>query len=153
MRRIFHHLGAVFLSAACLVVGIAEADALEIPATSEETPSFAQIGVASWYGPGFHRKRTASGARFDMFGVTAAHRSLPLHTIARVTNLDNGQVILVEINDRGPYVPGRVIDLSLGAARLLDMEEDGLAQVRVEVFDTDQTEDVARSDTPEHSLD
>ncbi len=137
MQRPLYYLGPLFFSAACLC-----ASAAAMP--SADAPSFTQIGVASWYGPGFHLKRTASGELFDMFGVTAAHRSLPLHTIARVTNLDNGQAILVKINDRGPYVGGRVIDLSREAARLLDMEEDGLAEVRIEVFDADQTGDIAR---------
>jgi rare lipoprotein A len=94
--------------------------------------AFRQVGVASWYGPGFHGRRTASGERFDQNDLTAAHRKLPLGTEVRVTNLENGRSITVEINDRGPYVKGRVIDLSKAAARRLGMVEDGVAEVRIE---------------------
>lgn len=94
--------------------------------------AFRQVGTASWYGPGFHGKRTASGERFDQNALTAAHRKLPLGSEVKVTNLDNGRSIVVEINDRGPYKKGRVIDLSKGAARKLGIVEDGLATVRIE---------------------
>ena len=76
-----------------------------------------QVGVASWYGPGFHGRRTANGEIYDQYELTAAHRTLPLGTRAMVTNLDNGRSVEVRINDRGPFVDGRVIDLSYGAAR------------------------------------
>ena len=92
------------------------------------------VGTASWYGPGFHGRKTASGERFDQDGMTAAHRNLPLGSLVRVTNLENGRKVTVEINDRGPYIRGRVIDLSRGAARRLGMVQDGLAEVRVEVL-------------------
>jgi rare lipoprotein A len=105
--------------------------------------SFTQVGLASWYGRDFHRKPTASGEPYDMNELTAAHRTLPIDTIARVTNLANGRSILVRINDRGPYAEGRVIDLSRSAANLLDMKKDGVAPVRVEVFDSDQGRTVA----------
>ena len=95
---------------------------------------FAQVGVASWYGNWHHGRPTASGARFDMNKLTAAHRSLPLGTAVRVTNLANGRAVEVTINDRGPYVDGRVIDLSRRAARDLAMLETGLASVRIEVL-------------------
>jgi rare lipoprotein A len=88
-----------------------------------------QVGTASWYGPGFHSKKTASGTRFNQNALTAAHRSLPLGTKARVTNLKNGKAVLVTINDRGPYSGGRVIDLSRAAARQLAI--DGTARVSV----------------------
>ncbi len=91
-----------------------------------------QTGKASWYGPGFHGKKTASGERFNQHALTAAHRSLPLGTRARVTNLKNGKVVLVKINDRGPYHGGRVIDLSRAAARHLALS--GLSQVRIEAM-------------------
>jgi rare lipoprotein A (peptidoglycan hydrolase) len=93
---------------------------------------FRQVGLASWYGPGFHGRQTASGEIFDQDGLTAAHRKLPLGTEVKVTNLENGRSILVEINDRGPYVKGRVIDLSRAAARRLGILEEGLGKVRVE---------------------
>jgi rare lipoprotein A len=91
-----------------------------------------QVGLASWYGPAFDGKRTASGERFDMNTLTAAHRTLPLNSYARVTNLATGRSIVVRINDRGPYSPGRIIDLSARAARELGMKKHGVARVRVE---------------------
>ena len=103
-----------------------------------ERPSFAQTGLASWYGKSFHRRLTANGERFDMRAMTAAHRTLPFDTIVRVTNLDNGRAVKVRINDRGPFVKGRIIDLSAKAARELDITEYGVAKVRVEAFASDQ---------------
>ena len=100
---------------------------------SNPKKDFRQVGTASWYGPGFHGKKTASGERFDQNKLTAAHRSLPLDTVVKVTNLDNGKAVKVSINDRGPYSGKRVIDLSRAAARKLDMTDDGTARVRIEV--------------------
>jgi rare lipoprotein A len=93
---------------------------------------FRQVGLASWYGPGFHGRTTASGERFDQNDLTAAHRKLPLGTEVKVTNLQNGRSIVVEINDRGPYIDGRVIDVSKAAARRLGIVEEGVAKVRIE---------------------
>jgi rare lipoprotein A len=95
-----------------------------------------QVGVASWYGPGFHGNRTANGEIYDQYEITAAHPSLPLGTRAMVTNLANGRSVEVRINDRGPFVDGRVLDLSYGAARLLDVVRPGTARVRIEVLGT-----------------
>jgi rare lipoprotein A len=95
-------------------------------------PSSAAIGSASWYGPGFHGKKTASGDIFDEGKFTAAHKTLPLGSWVRVTHLNNGKSVEVLINDRGPYVDGRMIDLSHAAARHLGMVESGVAEVRVE---------------------
>jgi len=106
-------------------------------------PSFTQVGLASWYGRDFHNKTTASGERYDMRDLTAAHRSLPLDTVVRVTNLDNNRSVVVRINDRGPFAQGRVIDVSRGAAELLGMTKIGIVPVRVEVFDADQFKTVA----------
>jgi len=106
-------------------------------------PRFLQVGMASWYGDRFKHKATASGEPFDPKALTAAHRSLPLATIARVTNLNNGRRVLVRINDRGPYAGGRVLDLSRAAAQLLGMKADGVARVRIEVFAGDQPTTVA----------
>ena len=92
-------------------------------------------GTASWYGPGFHGKKTASGEIYDQTKLTAAHKTLPLGTKARVTNLDNGKAVEVEINDRGPFVSGRIIDLSRAAARELGLVEKGTAPVKVEVIE------------------
>lgn len=91
-----------------------------------------QFGKASWYGPGFHGKLTASGEIYDESAMTAAHNSLPLGSRARVTHLRNGSTVEVRINDRGPFIAGRVIDLSRAAARALGILEAGVALVRVE---------------------
>lgn len=92
-------------------------------------------GMASWYGPGFHGARTASGERFDQFAMTAAHKTLPFGTLVRVTNLNNGRSVLVRINDRGPFTPGRTIDLSRGAAEVIGLVSSGVGSVRIEVMD------------------
>jgi rare lipoprotein A len=105
------------------------------PPISPAPPPFVQVGLASWYGPGFAGKRMADGQHFNMTALTAAHRTLPLHSTVRVTNLDNGKSVIVQITDRGPYYPGRILDLSAQAANDLRMKEDGLARVRVEVLD------------------
>jgi len=93
---------------------------------------FNQEGYASWYGMDFHGKKTATGETYDMFSISAAHKTLPLGSKVRVTNLDNGRELELTINDRGPFVDGRVIDLSYASARLLGMADSGLAHVRVE---------------------
>jgi peptidoglycan lytic transglycosylase len=93
---------------------------------------FAQTGQASWYGDSHQGRITASGEKFDMNQLTAAHRTLPMGTAVRVTNLDNGRAVEVIINDRGPFVGARVIDLSREAARRLNMEREGLAPVHIE---------------------
>jgi rare lipoprotein A len=94
-------------------------------------PGYDSRGVASWYGHAFHGQKTANGEYFDMNALTAAHKTLPLPSYAYVTNLKNGRTILVRINDRGPYKPGRIIDLSRAAARALAFEGLGIADVRV----------------------
>lgn len=93
-----------------------------------------QVGLASWYGPKFHGKLTASGQRYNMFDLTAAHRNLPFGSRVRVTNLRNGRRVLVTINDRGPFVKGRIIDLSYAAAKELGMTRTGVTRVRLEVL-------------------
>ncbi|MFB0506141.1 MAG: septal ring lytic transglycosylase RlpA family protein [Thermodesulfobacteriota bacterium] len=93
-----------------------------------------QHGVASWYGKKFHGNPTASGEIYDMYHLTAAHRTLPLGTYVMVTNLENNRSVEVKINDRGPFVKGRIIDLSYAAARSIDMVEKGTARVRVAVL-------------------
>lgn len=90
-------------------------------------------GVASWYGPGFHGRLTANGERYDMYGMTAAHKTLKFGTKVKVTNDRNGKSVTVRINDRGPFVGGRVIDLSRSAADAIDMVGPGTAPVTIEV--------------------
>jgi len=93
-----------------------------------------ETGIASWYGAEFHGRPTANGEIFDMNEVTAAHRTLPMPSLVRVTNLDNGRVLLIRVNDRGPFARGRIIDLSRRSAQLLGMDRAGTAKVRVEVM-------------------
>jgi rare lipoprotein A len=92
-----------------------------------------QIGTASWYGEYFVGRPTASGEDFDMYDMTAAHPTLPLGSYVRVTNLRNGRAVVVKVNDRGPVVPGRIIDLSYGAAKVLQFEQRGLQRVRLDL--------------------
>jgi len=98
-----------------------------------EDYSYRQEGIASWYGQDFHGKKTANGEKYDMNDITAAHPTLPLPSMVKVTNLDNGRVLEVRINDRGPYHSKRIIDLSRRAAQLLGFYEAGTARVRVEI--------------------
>lgn len=92
-----------------------------------------QVGNASWYGPRFHGRRTANGEVFDQHAMTAAHRRLPLGTVVAVTSLDTGRTVKVRINDRGPYVGGRIIDLSRAAAKRLGLIRQGVGRVKVKV--------------------
>ena len=100
----------------------------------------AQFGLASWYGPGFHGEETASGEIFNQRAMVAAHRTLPLGSVIRVTNLENGRRVTLRIIDRGPYGrnarKGTVVDVSRGAARRLQFIDDGLARVRIDVLST-----------------
>lgn len=98
------------------------------------------FGIASWYGVDFHGKPTASGETFNMFAMTAAHKTLPLGTMIRAVNLVNGKSVIVRINDRGPFIAGRVLDLSFKAAKELDMVERGIVPIRIEVVDTQYCE-------------
>lgn len=91
-------------------------------------------GIASWYGPGFHGRKTASGERFNQNALTAAHRYLPFGTKVKVTNLRNGNSVVVRINDRGPFIKGRIIDLSAGAARVIGVKSSGVAPVTMQVL-------------------
>jgi rare lipoprotein A len=93
-----------------------------------------QQGIASWYGKDFHGRQTSSGEVYDMYQLTCAHQTLPLGTMVMVTNLENGKSVELKVNDRGPFVKGRIIDVSYAAAKMLDMAEKGTAPVKVEVF-------------------
>src|SRR5579863_5597112 len=143
-RRIAHGL-----MIALLVIGLGAAQG---PNSSEATPSPGslaqntpkirtqpgknqayQVGTASWYGEDFDGKPTASGEDYDMYDMTAAHPTLPLGSYVRVTNLRNGRAVVVKVNDRGPIVQGRIIDLSYGAAQALQFQSRGLQKVRLDV--------------------
>ncbi len=104
------------------------------PQQADEAPPWTQSGRVSWYGPGFQGRRTASGEVFNTHAFTMAHRSLPLGSRVRVTNLDNGRSVVLRVNDRGPYVRGRIADLSRAAAAKLGFAKDGLAQARIELL-------------------
>jgi rare lipoprotein A len=106
--------------------------------------NFVERGVASWYGPDFHGHSTSSGEVYDMYGMTAAHRTLPIPCYARVTNLSNGRSVIVRINDRGPFVANRIIDLSYSAATRLDIVRTGTAFVELHTL----TASDARAETP-----
>ncbi|HZZ09247.1 MAG TPA: septal ring lytic transglycosylase RlpA family protein [Paraburkholderia sp.] len=108
------------------------ADAQPLTDDSSGISDFEQTGRASWYGRGFHGRRTANGERYDMHALTAAHRTLPLGSYVRVTNPATSRSVVVRINDRGPYARGRVIDLSMAAANALDMRHAGTARVKIE---------------------
>jgi rare lipoprotein A len=143
-RRIAHGL-----MIALLVIGLGAAQgpnssearsspgslAQNTPKTRTQTAKNAayQVGTASWYGEDFVGKPTASGEDYDMYDMTAAHPTLPLGSYVRVTNLRNGRAVVVKVNDRGPVVPGRIIDLSFGAARALQFEHRGLQKVRLDL--------------------
>ena len=141
--RLAHGLALAFL--------IASLGAAQGPNNSEATPASKserrkpevrqqvgkpkpyQVGTASWYGEYFDGKPTASGEPYDMYDMTAAHLTLPLGTYVRVTNLHNGKAVVVRVNDRGPIVPGRIIDVSYGAAQALQFTQKGLQRVRLDV--------------------
>jgi rare lipoprotein A len=89
------------------------------------------VGYATYYGPGFHGKKTASGEVFDMYGMTCAHRTLPFGTVLLVTNLSNNKSVEVRVNDRGPFIEGRILDLSYGAAKKIDLDGKELVRIRV----------------------
>ena len=100
-------------------------------------PSYEETGIASWYGPGFHGRSTANGEKYNQNGFSAAHTTLPLPSIVRVTNLENGKSMNLRVNDRGPFHPGRIIDLSKAAANKLGVIGTGVAKVRVKYLDAE----------------
>jgi rare lipoprotein A len=110
------------------------ADLAEPRVPAGATPLATEIGRASWYGPPYHHRVGSNGEVYDMHAMTAAHRTLPLGSIVRVTNLKTGHAALVRITDRGPFIPGRILDLSLAAAHKVDVYLPGVAEVKVEVL-------------------
>ncbi len=120
-----------------------EPSATTIPAPRPSSPSFddtsgppvfTETGLASWYGPNYNRRAAADGTVYDQDGMTAAHRTLPMGTTVRVTNLTTGQQVYVRITDRGPFAPGRILDLSEGAAKAINLYRAGVGKVRIEAF-------------------
>ena len=100
-------------------------------------------GISSFYGSDFHGKLTANGEVYDMYGLTAAHKTLPLNTIVRVTNLANNKSLILRINDRGPYIKGRILDCSYGAAKKLDFLMQGTTKVRIEIIEVGDNKSVS----------
>ena len=138
MNRNIHRIvrpsaGIAILLLATLAAGCGKGRSrMPVPAPA---PAHTQLeGLASWYGQEYHGRLTASGEPFDMHDYTAAHRTLPFGTIVRVENLRNHRKVVVRINDRGPHVPGRIIDLSWQAAKKLDMLQDGVVPVRLSIL-------------------
>lgn len=125
----------VYLAVAALLVALITAGCCT--GRSHKLRKGVQYGYASWYGGKFHGRKTANGEIYDMFAMTAAHRTLPFNTYVRVTNLENGRSVVVRINDRGPFKDKkkRIIDLSLAAAKELRMLEAGIVEVRLKILD------------------
>lgn len=109
--------------------------------------AYSHVGVASWYGHPFHHRRTANGEIFDQNDLTAAHQTLPMPSVVRVTNLENGRSIILRVNDRGPFVSGRIIDVSKKAAKLLRFHDKGVTRVRVEILEKESREAAAEAGT------
>lgn len=107
-----------------------------VPAPAIGQPIFVETGIASWYGPPYHNRKSSDGEIYNMNALTAAHRTLPLGSIVRVTNVSTEHSVVVRITDRGPFIPGRIIDLSLAAAKAVDVWRPGLARVKVELLQT-----------------
>ena len=117
--------------------------------TPEANPTYNQVGIASWYGADFHNKQTANGETYNMNALTAAHTTLPMPSYVRVTNLENNRSLILRVNDRGPFVGNRLIDVSRRGAQLLGFEKRGTTRVRVEAVDGPNAPvQIARSDTP-----
>lgn len=149
MRPFAKHIAVI---AATVIVSGACAGEPPYPEQSAEglDVTSTETGIASWYGPGFNGEQTASGEIYNQRGFTAAHKTLPLRTLARVVRLDTGQSVVVRVNDRGPYAEGRIIDLSRAAAAELDFLDDGLIEVRVEALGpADEADGAARSESVE----
>ncbi|MCK5041733.1 MAG: septal ring lytic transglycosylase RlpA family protein [Sphingomonadales bacterium] len=121
--------------------------------TPKVEPNYTEVGFASWYGPQFHGKDTANGEVFDMNQLTAAHRTLPLPSYVRVTNLSNGRSVVLRVNDRGPFANERILDVSRRGAQMLGFEQKGVQRVRVEVVDpSGRSRAENRTDEPERSV-
>jgi rare lipoprotein A len=111
-----------------------DADLVEPAVSVNARPLAVETGLASWYGPPYHNRVGSNGEVYNMHAMTAAHRTYPLGSIVRVTNVKTGHVALVRITDRGPFIPGRILDLSLAAARKIDVYQPGVAEVKVELM-------------------
>ena len=134
VRRKFKVSARTMVGAALLFLGLLVLTMGCAPKPIDNPYGYSETGYASWYGPGFHGKRTASGEIYDQYDYTAAHKRLPFGTIVMVEDLETHKQVMVRINDRGPYVRGRIIDLSYKAAENLDMFQRGVIKVRIQVM-------------------
>lgn len=135
-KSFYYNLEVALISVLALCACTQEEDGQEKTRPKGQTTrqsTYKEVGEASWYGPGFHGRRTASGKIFDQGKMTAAHPRLPLGTEVEVTNLENKKKVEVKITDRGPYAKDRIIDLSKAAAKKLDMKEEGVGKVKIEI--------------------
>ena len=119
---------------------------------TDSASGYNEIGIASWYGRDFHGRPTATGETYDMYKLTAAHKTLPLGAVVKVTNLKNGKSVVVDVNDRGPFVDGRIIDLSYSAAKAIDMDRDGISRVRVSTIRDVPTAPASRTMTASRTV-
>ncbi len=133
MRRLVAVTAAALLFSGCVLVSSPAYRYTGTTARQVVTSGLSMRGYASWYGEAFHGRRTANGELFDMNGLTCAHRTLPFGTLLSVTNTENNNTVTVRVNDRGPYVSGRIVDLSRGAASRLDILERGAVLVEMKV--------------------
>lgn len=140
----FKSVSAMLLVALNLVFLFSGRDSVVYAQTSGSYSEFMEEGTASWYGPGFHGRKTANGERFNTNELTCAHKSLPFNTILKVTNLENGRYTIVRVNDRGPYIRGRIIDLSNAAKNEIGMG--GLAKVRIETYEPVNSADLVENE-------
>jgi rare lipoprotein A len=141
---LFRSFSAYLTLALILVFLISGRDAVVFGQTSGSNSEYMEEGTASWYGPGFHGRKTANGERFNTNDLTCAHKSLPFNTLLKVTNLENGRYTIVRVNDRGPYAQGRIIDLSNAAKTEIGMG--GLAKVRIESYKPVNSTDLAENE-------
>jgi rare lipoprotein A len=133
--RPFFAGAALILTLLVIAAGCGRRVTARIPAPPPPAPiGWSETGIASWYGVPYDGRRTSSGEIFDMHALTAAHRTLPFNTWLEVTNLDNGKRVEVRVTDRGPFVSGRIIDLSMGAAEKIEMVRAGIVKVRLKVI-------------------
>lgn len=137
LRSLYPILLIAILSLVISSCGTTERASKPVSYPDAGTGEVIEEGVASWYGPNFHGKLTANGERYDMYGLTAAHRTLPFNTLLRVENMDNGESVVVRINDRGPFAKNRIIDLSKKAAQQIDMIGNGTAPVKLILLEGD----------------
>lgn len=133
--RLIYAVAALLAASLAAVTGCGRRNSARAPVPAAPAPlGWTESGIASWYGVPYDGRRTASGEVFDMRAMTAAHRTLPFNTWVEVTNLKNGKQVDVRVTDRGPFIQGRIIDLSMGAAERIGMVRDGIVRVRLKVI-------------------